>query len=43
VIIFRDVEELSIDEISAMLAVSREAVKARLNRARKLVREFVGR
>jgi RNA polymerase sigma factor (sigma-70 family) len=43
VLIFRDVEELSIDEIAAALTISREAVKARLNRARKFVREFVGR
>ena len=43
VIILRDVEELTVDEISERLSLSREAVKARLHRARLLVREYLAR
>ena len=41
VILLRDVEELTIDEIAERLDASREAVKARLHRARALVREYL--
>jgi RNA polymerase sigma factor (sigma-70 family) len=41
VVLLRDIEELSVDEIAAVLALSREAVKARLHRARILVREYL--
>lgn len=41
VILLRDVEEFTIDEISGSLHLSREAVKARLHRARGLVREYL--
>jgi RNA polymerase sigma factor (sigma-70 family) len=38
VILLRDIEELSIDEITAVLGVTRESVKARIHRARMLIR-----
>jgi RNA polymerase sigma factor (sigma-70 family) len=41
VVLLRDIEELTIDGISARLSLSREAVKARLHRARKLMREYL--
>lgn len=41
VVLLRDVEELTVDEIASSLAISREAAKARLNRARKLIREYI--
>ncbi|MDE2181976.1 MAG: sigma-70 family RNA polymerase sigma factor [Alphaproteobacteria bacterium] len=41
VLLMRDVEELTIEEISVSLAITRQAVKARLHRARALVREFL--
>ena len=41
IVLLRDLEELTIDEISATLELSREAVKARLRRARKLLREYL--
>ena len=41
IVLLRDLEELTIDEISATLELSREAVKARLHRARKLLREYL--
>ena len=41
VILLRDIEELTIDEIAARLGATREAVKARLNRGRVLVREYL--
>jgi RNA polymerase sigma-70 factor (ECF subfamily) len=37
----RDVEELTIDEIAARLRLTRESVKARLHRARLMVREYL--
>ncbi len=41
IILLRDVEELTIDEIAAAQSASREAVKARLHRARTLIREYL--
>lgn len=43
VIMMRDVEELTVDEIAASLTLSRENVKARLHRARILLREYLSR
>ena len=41
VILLRDIEELSIDEIAAGLELSRESVKARIHRARTMIREYL--
>jgi RNA polymerase sigma factor (sigma-70 family) len=41
VILLRDIEELSIDEIGAVLALTRESVKARIHRARLMIREYL--
>lgn len=41
VLVLRDIEELTIDEIAGRLASTRETVKARLHRARALVREYL--
>ena len=41
VILLRDVEELTIDEIAAALDRTRESVKAMLHRARVMVREYL--
>ena len=41
VILLRDVEERTIDEIATALGLTREATKARLHRARGLVREYL--
>jgi RNA polymerase sigma-70 factor (ECF subfamily) len=41
VLLLRDVEELTVAEIAGRLGTTREAVKARLHRARRLVREFL--
>ncbi len=41
VILLRDVEEQTIGEIASALGLTREAVKARLHRARGLVREYL--
>ena len=41
VLVLRDIEELTVDEIAARLATTRETVKARLHRARALVREYL--
>lgn len=43
VVLLRDLEELTIDEIALRLAATRESVKARLHRARLLLREYLGR
>lgn len=43
VIVLRDIEELTIDEIAGHLGATRETVKARLHRARVLVREYLER
>lgn len=41
VLLLRDAEELTIEEIAARLGLTRLAVKARLHRARVLVREYL--
>ena len=41
VILLRDIEELSIDEIGTALGLTRESVKARIHRARLLIREYL--
>jgi RNA polymerase sigma factor (sigma-70 family) len=41
VLLLRDAEELTIEEIAEHLAITRLAVKARLHRARVLVREYL--
>ena len=43
VILLRDIEELSIDEIVEVLGLTRESVKARIHRARMLIREYLVR
>ena len=43
VALMRDVKEMSIDEIAGALGLTRQAVKARLHRARLMTREFLGR
>ena len=41
VILLRDIEELSIEEIAGALGLSRESVKARIHRARMMIREYL--
>ena len=41
VILLRDIEELSIDEIASVLGLTRESVKARIHRARFMIREYL--
>lgn len=41
VVMLRDVQECTIDEIADALSISRAAAKARLHRARKLIREYL--
>ena len=41
VILLRDIEELSIEEIAAALGLSRESTKARIHRARLMIREYL--
>lgn len=41
VVLLRDLEELTIDEIARARSLTREAVKARLHRARALLREYL--
>jgi RNA polymerase sigma factor (sigma-70 family) len=43
VILLRDIEELSIDEIAGVLELTRESVKARIHRARLMIREYLVR
>jgi RNA polymerase sigma factor (sigma-70 family) len=43
VILLRDIEELSIDEIAGVLGLTRESVKARIHRARLMIREYLVR
>ena len=43
VILLRDIEELSIDEIVSVLGLTRESVKARIHRARLMIREYLVR
>jgi DNA-directed RNA polymerase specialized sigma24 family protein len=39
----RDVKEMTIDEIAVALGATRQTVKARLHRARALMREYLTR
>lgn len=41
IVIMRDLEERTIDEIAGALELTREAVKGRLHRARALLREYL--
>ena len=41
VVVLRDMEERTIDELAAQLSTTRETVKARLHRARGLLREYL--
>jgi RNA polymerase sigma factor (sigma-70 family) len=41
VILLRDMEQLTITEVAARLAITREAAKSRIHRARALVREYL--
>jgi RNA polymerase sigma factor (sigma-70 family) len=41
VILLRDIEELSIDEIAEVLGLTRESVKARIHRARIMIRKYL--
>jgi RNA polymerase sigma factor (sigma-70 family) len=43
VVVLRDIEELTIAEIATRLDGTRETIKARLHRARALVREYLDR
>lgn len=43
VAVMRDLHEMTIDEIAAALGLTRQAVKARLHRARLLLREYLAR
>ena len=43
VILLRDIEELSIDEIVGVLGLTRGSVKARIHRARLMIREYLVR
>jgi RNA polymerase sigma-70 factor (ECF subfamily) len=40
-VLLRDVEELTIDEIAQALGLTREAAKGRLRRARALMQEYL--
>jgi len=41
IVLMRDMEELTIDEIGQAVSLSREAVKGRLHRARGLIQEYL--
>jgi RNA polymerase sigma factor (sigma-70 family) len=41
IVVLRDLEELTVDEIAQRLGTTRETVKARLHRARGLLREYL--
>jgi RNA polymerase sigma factor (sigma-70 family) len=41
IVILRDLQEMTIDEIGNQLDLTREAVKGRLNRARSMLREYL--
>jgi RNA polymerase sigma factor (sigma-70 family) len=41
IVLMRNVQELTIDEIGEALSLTREAVKGGLNRARRLLREYI--
>jgi RNA polymerase sigma factor (sigma-70 family) len=43
IIILRDLQEMTIDEIGHSLMLSRESVKGRLHRARMLLREYLSK
>jgi RNA polymerase sigma factor (sigma-70 family) len=43
VVLLRDISEMTIDEIAEALAMTRQATKARLHRARLLLREYLTR
>jgi RNA polymerase sigma-70 factor (ECF subfamily) len=43
VALMRDVKEMTIDEIAGALGATRQTVKARLHRARALMREYLTR
>ncbi|MDA9412225.1 RNA polymerase sigma factor [Bradyrhizobium sp. CCBAU 45384] len=43
VVLMRDVKEMTVDEIADALGASRQTVKARLHRARALMREYLTR
>jgi RNA polymerase sigma factor (sigma-70 family) len=43
IVILRDLQEMTIDEIGLLLMLSRESVKARLHRARMLLREYLSK
>ena len=41
VVLLRDIEEMTIDEIAQTLSLTRESTKARLHRARAMLREYL--
>ena len=41
IVILRDFEEMTVNEIGTVLGLSREAIKGRLHRARSLLREYL--
>lgn len=41
IVLMRDMEDFTIDDIATSLELTREAVKARLHRARHLLREYM--
>ena len=41
IVVMRDLEERTVDEMAAALGLTREAVKGRLHRARTLLREYL--
>jgi len=41
VVLLRDIEEMTVDEIAATLDLTRESVKGRLRRARALLRDYL--
>lgn len=41
IVVLRDMEEMTIDEIAGQLSTTRETVKARIHRARALLREYL--
>ena len=41
VIVLRDVEEFTIGEIATELTLTREAVKSRIHRGRRMIREYL--
>jgi RNA polymerase sigma-70 factor (ECF subfamily) len=41
IVVMRDLEELTIDEIAGRIGATRESVKARLHRARALLRDYL--